>query len=158
MNPDLDLTVERIIRAPRDAVWRAWTDPSRFAQWWIPAPTQCRVDRLEVRPGGALVTKMSEDGESFVPHVDACFLVADELERIVFTNAVDSAWRPADPSPVSMTAEITLGDHLDGTDYRIIVRHGDPAARARHAELGFSEGWGTVAEQLAKVAEREATR
>ena len=113
-------------------MWSAWTDPSRFEKWWIPAPTLCRVDRLDVRPGGALVTRLSDDGVEFVPHLDACFLVVDELERIVFTNAIDSAWRPANPSPVPMTAEITLSDHPDGTDYRIIVRHGDPAARARH--------------------------
>ena len=57
-----------------------------------------------------------------------------------------------------MTAEITLGDHPDGTDYRVIVRHGDPAARARHEELGFSDGWGSVTAQLAAVAESEAAR
>lgn len=153
MNPDLDLTVERIIHAPRAAVWRAWTDPSRFEQWWVPAPALCRVDRLEVRPGGAFVTRFSEDGLEFGPHLDACFLVADELERIVFTNAVDSAWRPANPAPVAMTAEITLSDHPDGTDYRAVVRHGDPAARARHADLGFADGWGSVTAQLAKIAE-----
>jgi uncharacterized protein YndB with AHSA1/START domain len=33
------------------------------------------------------------------------------------------------------------------------VRHGDPEARARHEELGFEDGWGTVAAQLAAVAE-----
>ncbi|MFI0479755.1 SRPBCC domain-containing protein [Actinomadura sp. 9N215] len=156
MNPDLDLALERVIRAPRATVWNAWTDPVRLEKWWLPAPTLCRVERLDVRPGGAFVTRMSDDGAAFVPHVDASFLVVEELERIVFTNAVDSAWRPADPAPVPMTAEITLGDHPDGTDYRVIVRHGDPDARARHAELGFAEGWGSVTEQLAELAEKGA--
>jgi uncharacterized protein YndB with AHSA1/START domain len=153
VNPDLDLTLERIIRAPRTAVWSAWTDPSSFEKWWLPAPTLCRVDRLEVRPGGALVTRMSDDGVEFVPHLDATFLVVDDLERIVFTNVIDSAWRPTNPVPVAMTAEIVLSDHPDGTDYRIIVRHGDPAARARHEEIGFAHGWGSVTEQLAGVTE-----
>jgi uncharacterized protein YndB with AHSA1/START domain len=57
-----------------------------------------------------------------------------------------------------MTAEITLHDHSDGTDYRILVRHGDPAARARPADLGFADGWGTVTKQLAGVAESRADR
>lgn len=153
MNPDLDLRVERIIRAPRKVVWEAWTDPDSLAQWWLPAPTSCRVERLEVRPGGAFVTQMSDDGLTFVPHLDACFLLVDECERMVFTNAVDSQWRPANPDPVAMTAEVRLYDHADGTDYRIVARHGDPAARDRHAELGFAEGWGTVADQLARFAE-----
>jgi len=153
MNPDLDLTLSRVIRAPRAAVWKAWTDPSRFARWWIPAPSVCRVDRLDVRPGGGLVTRLSDDGVDFVPHVDATFLVVDDLARLVFTNAVDSEWRPAQPSPVAMTAEITLADHPDGTDYGVLVRHGDPAARDRHAELGFVDGWGLVTAQLAAVAE-----
>jgi uncharacterized protein YndB with AHSA1/START domain len=158
VNPDLDLALERVIRASRAAVWNAWTDPSRFEKWWVPAPARCRVDRLEVRPGGAFVTRFSEDGIEFAAHMDAAFLVVDELERIVFTNAIDSAWRPANPAPVAMTAEIILRDHPDGTDYRIVVRHGDPAARARHDALGFVDGWGSVTEQLAGVAESESTR
>jgi uncharacterized protein YndB with AHSA1/START domain len=156
MDPELDLTLDRVIRAPREAVWRAWTDPARLARWWIPAPMACRVDRLEARTGGALVTQMSQDGEVFVPHLDACFLAVEELERIVFTNALDSAWRPAHPEPVPITAEFTLGEHEDGTDYRVVVRHGDPAARALHEHLGFHEGWATVTAQLAALAEAES--
>ncbi len=76
----------------------------------------------------------------------------------MFTNAIDSSWRPADPQPIPMTAEIVLSDHPDGTDYRVVVRHGDPAARARHEELGFAMGWGSVTAQLAGVAESLATR
>ncbi|MEV4712339.1 SRPBCC domain-containing protein [Micromonospora sp. NPDC049374] len=158
MNSDLDLTVERVIRAPRATVWRAWTDRSRLARWWVPAPALCRVDRLDVRPGGGFVTRLSDDGGEFVPHMDATFLVVDEYERIVFTNAVDSAWRPASPVPVAMTAEVALNDHPHGTDYRVIVRHGDPAARARHEELGFADGWGSVTAQLAEFAESEEAR
>lgn len=153
MNPDLDLVVHRVIRAPRATVWAAWTDPDRFAQWWLPAPTVCRVDRLDVRPGGALVTRMSDDGVDFVPHMDVTFLVVEDLERIVFTNTVDSSWRPVPPAPVHLTAEVVLADHADGTDYRVVVRHGDPASRTRHEELGFFDGWGSVTKQLAAVAE-----
>ncbi|MGW4399081.1 SRPBCC domain-containing protein [Amycolatopsis nivea] len=153
MNPDLDLSLDRVIRAPRKRVWDAWTDPASLAQWWIPAPLRCRVEELDVRAGGAFVTRMSEDGAAFVPHLDACFLVVEDYERLVFTNALDSAWRPANPQPVAMTAEIVLRDHPDGTDYRVVVRHGDPAARERHADLGFADGWGTVTGQLARVVE-----
>ena len=153
MKPDLDLTIERVIRAPRATVWQAWTEPERFAKWWTPAPTQCRVDRLEARPGGALVTLMSDDGAEFVPHLEATFVVVEDQQRIVFTNAIDSEWRPASPMPVAMVAEVTFADHPDGTDYRIVVRHGDPADRAQHEKLGFFEGWGSVTAQLAGVVE-----
>ncbi|WP_022929342.1 SRPBCC domain-containing protein [Patulibacter americanus] len=156
IDPTLDLTLQRVIRAPRRSVWRAWTDPDLLARWWVPAPTVSRVDRLEVRPGGAFVTSMSDDGEAFVPHTDGIFLLVEADERIVFTNAIDSAWRPAPPAPVSMTAEITLADHPDGTDYRAIVRHGDPAARDRHEQLGFFDGWGSVTAALAALAESGA--
>lgn len=153
LDPELDLALERIIRAPRTNVWRAWTDPSRLERWWIPAPTRCRVDRLDLRPGGAFVTSLSDDGAGFAPHLDACFLAVDELERLVFTNAIDSTWRPATPAPVPMTATITMSDHPDGTSYRTVVRHGTPEARDHHEELGFADGWGTVAAQLAAYVE-----
>jgi len=154
VNPDLDLRIDRIIRASREEVWAAWTDPANLAQWWVPAPTRCRVQRLDVRPGGAFVTLMSDDGDAFVPHLDACFLVVEKFERIVFTNAIDSEWRPTSPAPVLMTAEVVLRGCPEGTDYQVTVRHGDPAARARHAELGFAEGWGSTTGQLAGLVER----
>ena len=155
LDPDLDLRIERTIRAPRPRVWRAWTDPLELARWWLPAPMHCRVDLLDVVPGGAFVTSMSEDGVTFGPHLDACFLVVEPGERIVFTNALDSRWRPADPSPVAMTAEITFRDHPEGTDYRAVVRHADARSRSLHEQLGFADGWGTVTGQLAALAETQ---
>jgi uncharacterized protein YndB with AHSA1/START domain len=150
-NADLDLTISRVIKAPRTAVWNAWTDPASFAQWWIPAPAKCRVMEMDLRPGGALVTHISEDGAEFTPHLSGCFLAVDELERIVFTNALVGGWRPAQHP--FMTAIITLRDHPLGTDYAAHVMHKSNADRSLHEEMGFHDGWGTVAEQLARLVE-----
>ena len=156
-NPELDLTVSRVIRAPRDVVWRAWTTPELLATWWTPAPTQSRIERLDVRPGGAFVTQMSDDGETFVPHTDGIFLVAEEASRLVFTNAVTSELRPASPAPISMVAEISFNEHPEGTEYVAVARHTAAEARALHAELGFAEGWGAVTEALAELSEKLAS-
>lgn len=156
IDPDLDLTIERVIRAPRSQVWRAWTEPALLERWWIPSPLVTRVDTLDVRPGGGFVTRMSEDGDTFVPHTDTVFLVVEDHHRLVFTNAVNSSWRPALPQPVAMTAEIIFEDHRDGTAYTAVVRHGDPAQRQMHEDLGFFEGWGTVTEALATLVEHDA--
>jgi uncharacterized protein YndB with AHSA1/START domain len=101
-----DLTISRIIKAPRAEIWRAWTDPGSFEQWWVPAPAKCRVVEMAVRPGGALTTEISENGGAFAPHLSACFLAVEEGERIVFTNALVGGWRPAEQP--FMTAVITL--------------------------------------------------
>lgn len=154
IDPELDLTIERVIHGPRSSVWRAWTELALLERWWIPAPMVTRVDTLDVRPGGGFVTQMSEDGATFVPHTDTVFLVVDEGHRLVFTNAVNSSWRPTRPEPVSMTAEIILVDHPEGTAYTAVVRHGDPAQRRLHEDLGFFDGWGAVTEALATLVEQ----
>ncbi len=152
--PELDLTLTRIIKAPRSAVWNAWTDPARFEQWWVPAPSVCRVRDMDLRPGGSFRTEISQDGATFGPHITGCFLAVDELERIVFTDALLAGWRPAPTSFV--TAVITMRDHPGGTEYTATATHRDSADRDRHEELGFHDGWGTVARQLAELAESRA--
>lgn len=154
IDPNLDLRIERVIAAPKEDIWSAWTDPDKLVQWWIPAPLTLRAEAIELSPGGAFVTRMSEDGSTYSPHVDAVFLVVEENSRLVFTNAVSSSWHPSFPDPVAMTTEIILADHEDGTHYQAIVRHGSPEQRARHEELGFFDGWGTVTDQLARLVER----
>jgi len=153
-NPELDLTISRVIKAPRSAVWSAWTDSAKFAQWWIPAPARCKVLEMDLRPGGSLVTQISENGGPFMPHLRGCFLAIDELERIVFTNALVGGWRPAEQP--FMTAIITLEEHPMGTDYVAHVMHKSNADRNVHEQLGFYDGWGTVAEQLARLVESRA--
>ena len=151
LDPQRDLEISRIIKAPRARIWDAWTRPEQFAQWWIPEPALCRVVELDVRPGGAMITEMNEDGTGFVPHMQACYLDIEAGRRIVFTNALTGGWRPAEQSFI--TAVITLDDHDQGTAYRALVMHKSPEDRTMHQELGFYDGWGTVAAQLARLVE-----
>ncbi len=150
-NPNLDLSIERIIKAPRSTVWHAWTDPQSFAQWWVPHPALCRVEAMDLVPGGALVTSISENGGAFGPHLDACYLAVEPEHRLVFTNALTGGWRPA--AEPFITAIVTLADHPDGTLYTARVMHKSADVRNHHAELGFYDGWGTVATQLAALVE-----
>ena len=109
VNPDLDLTISRIIKAPRQRDLERLDRPASFEQWWVPAPAKCKVVEMDLRPGGAFVTQISENGGDFAPHLSACFLAVDERERIVFTDALVGGWRPAEQP--FMTAIITLKDH-----------------------------------------------
>ena len=45
-------TVSLVFDAPRDLVWKAWTEPDRLAKWWGPAGVEIGVRTLELRPGG----------------------------------------------------------------------------------------------------------
>lgn len=47
-----DMTVIRVYDAPRELVYKAWTDPEAIPQWWGPAYLTTTVDKMEVRKGG----------------------------------------------------------------------------------------------------------
>ena len=49
---DRTYTMERIFNAPRDIVWKAWTEPERIAQWWGPRGFTTTVKEMNVTPGG----------------------------------------------------------------------------------------------------------
>lgn len=152
LDPERDLEITRIIKAPRAAVWDAWSKPEQFAKWWVPQPEVCRVVSLDLRPGGSMITEISaRPGEPFGPHMNACYLEVEPGRKIVFTNALTGGWRPAEQPFI--TAIITLGDHDLGTAYRSVVMHKSPEDQKMHADMGFYDGWGTVAGQLAELVE-----
>ena len=76
--------------------------------------------------------------------------VVDE-ERLVFTDTYSEGWKPAaDPF---MTAIIEFADDGNGgTIYTATARHRSPEARQSHEDMGFYDGWGTVATQLEEYA------
>ena len=154
MTNDTTLTISRLIAAPPSAVWNAWSVPENLAKWWIPAPIECRVVKLDLRPGGGFVTRMREEGAAdFQPHVDGCFLEAIPNERLVFTTVLTEGWQPVEPW-LALTAILTFEAQDGGTLYSAHVLHKTPEDSAKHDEMGFYEGWGTAIGQLAGLVER----
>jgi uncharacterized protein YndB with AHSA1/START domain len=88
--------------------------------------------------------------------MEGIVLEATPARRVVFTNVVDSKWQPQ-TSPVANLLGIFEFEPVGGkTRYRASARHWDAESARKHDEMGFSEGWGTVAEQLEAVAKRIA--
>src|SRR5450755_260347 len=90
---DRDLVLTRIIDAPREKVFKAWTDPELLKQWFAPLPYTTPVAELDVRPGGAnLIVMRGPDGVDMPNR--GVYLEIVENERIVFTDAYAKAWEP----------------------------------------------------------------
>jgi len=154
MTDKSELTISRFIAAPPSAVWTAWSVPANLEKWWIPAPIECQVVTLDLRPGGGFVTRMREDGAAdFQPHVDGCFLEAIPEQRLVFTTVLTEGWQPTDPW-LAITAILTFEAKDGGTLYSARVLHKTPEDSAKHKEMGFYEGWGTAIGQLGALLER----
>jgi uncharacterized protein YndB with AHSA1/START domain len=147
-----ELTVERFIKASPASVWKAWSTPEHLEKWWIPAPMECRVIKLNLRAGGGFETQMRQGGEDFQPHVEGCFLEAVPESRLVWTTVLREGWRPIEPW-LALTAIITFTPEGSGTRYRAHVLHRNTEDSLKHQEMGFFDGWGTVIEQLAKTDE-----
>lgn len=148
-----ELTITRLIAAPRAVVWRCWTEPELIKQWFTPRPWTTPVVETDVRPGGAsYMLFRGPNGEEFPNR--GVYLEVVPQERLVFTDAYVSAWVPsAEPF---MTAIATFADEGGGTRYTARVLHWSEAARARHEEMGFHDGWGKAADQLEAAARRLA--
>lgn len=154
MSNETELNISRLIKASPAVVWDAWSDPVKLAQWWIPAPIECRVDTLDLRPGGGFVTRMREEGAAdFQPHVDGCFLEAIPERKLVFTTVLTEGWQPVEPW-LALTAILTFEPQEGGTLYAARVLHKSREDSAKHDEMGFYEGWGTAIGQLARLVER----
>jgi len=79
-----DMTISREFDAPRELVFKAFTDPKLFAQWWGPRRYKNRIDKFDARPGGMWrVVQTGEDGSEHAFYGVHHAVVAPE--RIVAT-------------------------------------------------------------------------
>ena len=150
-----ELTISRLINAPPATVWRAWSEASHLEKWWIPAPIECKVVKLDLRPGGGFETLMREGDGEFVPHVEGCFLDVVEQQCLVVTTVLKEGWQPAEPW-LALTAIIEFQAEGSATRYSARVLHKNAADSRKHDDMGFQEGWGTAIDQLAALVNQSA--
>lgn len=150
---DRDLHLSRCIDAPREKVYRAWTEPELLRQWFTPRPWIVTQVETDVRPGGAsLVVMCSPEGLEFPSR--GVYLEVVPNRRLVFTDAYTYAWEPA--AKPFMTVILTFDEEIEGegerTRYTALVRHWTTADREAHEKMGFHEGWAKATDQLAELA------
>lgn len=146
-----DMRIERLIKAPVALVWRCLVQAELLRRWWVPAPVTVADMVIEAVPGGRFFTHMIlPDGAQH--RVEMMILQAEPGRRLVFTDLMTAGFRPVAEPMFGFAAEITLAEAEGGTAYAATARHARATDAIRHRDMGFHDGWGTVADQLAALA------
>ena len=150
LDPETDLILTRDIAAPRALIYTCWTTPQHLVHWFVPRPHRVTACDLDVRPGGKCNTTFDVDGTLI--ENNGVYLEVIPDEKLVFTDTYTEGWKP-NPDPF-MTAILTFADAGPGrTRYTAVARHRSKDAAENHKQMGFHDGWGTVATQLEAYAQ-----
>jgi uncharacterized protein YndB with AHSA1/START domain len=149
LDPETDLVLTRELNAPREILYKCWTTPEHLVHWFVPKPHKVTACELDVRVGGACNTTFEVDGNQM--ENKGVYLEVIPNEKLVFTDTYAAGWKPA-PEPF-MTAILTFEDIGGGrTRYTAVARHRNIESARTHKDMGFYDGWGTVAAQLEEYA------
>ncbi|HYF00501.1 MAG TPA: SRPBCC family protein [Planctomycetota bacterium] len=155
MDAKRDLVLERVVDVPPELIWKAWTDPKHLTPWFTPDPWKTVGCEIDLRPGGRFHTVMrSPEGQEFPS--DGCYLEIVPNRRLVWTSALEPGYRPAkrtatpghECEELLFTCVLTLEPQGKGTKYTATALHMTEADAAKHATMGFHEGWGKCLDQL----------
>ena len=140
------LEIKRVIRAPRDRVYKAWTDPAQLREWW--GPESVRTTNLigDVRVGGKYRWELvTSEGEEMVVFGEYRELVPGK--KIVFTWKWDDdeAWEAR-----NSIVTVEFSDSDGGTEVRLVHEQlPSEESRDRH-----NEGWNSVLDRMEKFVNK----
>jgi uncharacterized protein YndB with AHSA1/START domain len=147
-----DMTIVRIFDAPRDLVWKAWTEPQHLAQWFGPKGFTNPVCEVDLRTGGIMrITMQSPDGTLY-PMI-AVYDEVIEPERLVWTTSVEH-----DGNVAFDIRQVTTFVERDGktelTTQAFVLRSTPEAADALG---GMETGWSMSLDKLEALAAQLST-
>jgi uncharacterized protein YndB with AHSA1/START domain len=145
-----ELTVTRVFDAPRDLVFKAWTDPEQFA-YWFGAELDVPLEKvsLDVRPGGAWSLQMISPDGSEMPF-GGLYREVREPERLVLT--FEDAGKKDDDDRQVLT--VTFADLGGKTE---LVLHHEGVLAQEHFD-GLEGGYGSFLDRLAELLAKNAER
>lgn len=85
MSADRTIVTSRLISAPRERVWQAWTDPAQVALWWGPNGFTNTITHMTVEPGGRWEFIMHGPDGTDYPNL-VVFQEVVEPERLVYVH------------------------------------------------------------------------
>ena len=149
MSTDQDLIITRDIAVTPDKLYRCWTEPALLVQWFTPPPWKTIHAETDVRVGGSSYIVMQGPDGTQMPN-RGIYLEVIPNKKLVFTDAYTSAWVPS--GKPFFTGIITFENEGGKTRYTARALHWTEEDSKAHNAMGFHEGWGAVAEQMAALA------
>jgi uncharacterized protein YndB with AHSA1/START domain len=145
-NAGQELIITRVFDAPRELVWKVWTDPKHMAQWWGPHRFTNPVCELDVRPGGAILIHMRAPDGTVYP-MTGVYQEVVAPERLVFTSsALDEEGNPL----FEVLNILTFAEQGGKTTQTLLARVVRRTAKAAPYLAGMEAGWTQTLERLAK--------
>lgn len=153
------LVITRVIAAPRNFVFKAWTEPERVRQWWGPNGFTMPACTIDLRVGGVFHSCMrSSEGRDYWGKGIYREIVA--AERLVFTDSFsDAEGNLVEPAKYGMPewpAETLITVTFSEAEGKTILtlRHDVPESLAERN--GARQGWSESLDRLAAYVEAEA--
>ena len=145
-DPDREIVIERIVDAPRELVWRAWTEADQIAQWWGPNGFTTTIHEMHVRVGGVWRFIMhGPDGTDYPNRIVYQEIV--KPERLVYDHSDDKG---------SDHFQATVTFAAQGNRTKVTLRAVFETAQARAAKVKFGAVEGGQ-QTLARLAQHLAS-
>jgi uncharacterized protein YndB with AHSA1/START domain len=155
------MTITRVFDAPRELVWKAWTDPKYVKQWWGPKGFSAPVCQIDFRVGGkSLLCMKSPDGQEFWNAVEYHEIVPHEkiVSSMYFAdpqgNKVDPATFGIEHESIEGAYDVTLFEDLGNGQTKLTHIGNEPMESAKNS--GQLEGWNQILDKVAAVLAQSA--
>lgn len=140
-----ELTLTRVFDAPREQLFKLWTDPQHLARWWGPRGFTNPVCEVDLRPGGRMLIHMRAPDGTVYP-MSATFREIVPPERLVFlSSAIDDNGE----SVLESLTTVTFADY--GSNRTKLTVHAQAHGLKPIAEQyldGMQDGWTQSLERL----------
>lgn len=140
-----ELTITRLFRAPRELVFRVWTDPAHLVNWWGPARFTNPRCEADARPGGKIHVDMRAPDGTVYP-MGGEFREVVPPEKLVFlTSALDAAGKP-----IFENLNTVLFEEFEGnqTLIKLHVQVVEELGDSEQYLKGMEQGWSSSLDKL----------